>query len=94
MSQEEHVGVLTELKKDFGFLDPHLVKALNENNFWSERTKAMEQIEALVGYISIGNAGKDFEITADDASDFLQLIVLLIPDINFKISLASIKLVT
>jgi len=90
----EEPPVITELKKDFGFLDPALVKALNENNFWSERTKAMEQIESLVGKISIGNGGKDFEISADDANDFLLFVVSLIPDINFKISLASIKLVT
>jgi len=83
-----------ELKKDFGFLDPTVIKALNENNFWSERTKAIEQIEALVGLISIGNGGKDYELSADDANDFLLFMVQLIPDINFKISLASIKIVT
>jgi len=54
----------------------------------------MEQIEALVGKLSIGNGGKDFEIGNDDANDFLLFVVQLIPDINFKISLASIKLVT
>lgn len=74
----------------FGFLPEHLLEALHENNQWKDRTNAMEAVETLVEGLLQSSQKKSF--SSENATEFLSFIQTLIPDINFKISLAAIKL--
>jgi hypothetical protein len=39
---------LPETRLAFGFIDGQIIKSLNENNPWQERTMAIEQLEQQI----------------------------------------------
>ena len=65
-----------------------MINALDENNPWQERTQAIEKLEAEVSK-HIGQ-----ELSTNQANELLAFLITLITDINFKISLASLKIIT
>ena len=65
-----------------------VINALDENNPWQERTQAIEKLEAEVSK----HTGQ--ELSTNQANELLAFLITLITDINFKISLASLKIIT
>lgn len=62
-------------------------------NQWKDRTTAMETIQGLFEKLLLNkNEFKAFE--GEQATEFLGFILRFIPDINFKISIAAIKIVS
>lgn len=74
----------------FGFLEDNLIEALNENNQWKERTSSIEAIESSLNSAIAGDRKVDF---IPYATGFLGFMIQYIPDINFKISLTTIKII-
>lgn len=84
----------------FGILEENLIEALNENNQWKvnfqilnlkDRTNAIEAIESRINTILMSDKKMDF---MPYATPFLGFMIQQIPDINFKISLSSIKIIS
>eukprot|EP00347_Sterkiella_histriomuscorum_P023335 403335038 len=75
----------------FGFLEEHLIEALNENNQWKERTNSIEAIESRLNMILMNEKKVEF---MPYSNHFLGFMIQYIPDINFKISLTSIKIIS
>jgi hypothetical protein len=66
---------------------------LNEMNQWKDRTTAMETIQIQFEKLLLNRSDlKQFE--GEHATEFLGFILRFIPDINFKISIAAIKIVS
>lgn len=62
-------------------------------NQWKDRTTAMESIQSQFEKLLLNkNDLKQFE--GEHATEFLGFILKFIPDINFKISIAAIKIVS
>jgi hypothetical protein len=83
----------------FGFLDEAIIDALNENNQWKvshsplikqERTNAIEAIESQLYVILSSDKKVDFMPLS---TNFLGFMIQYIADINFKISLTTIKII-
>jgi hypothetical protein len=68
-----------------------LIEDLNENNSWKERSNAIEAMESKLNMALNGDKKVEF---MPYATQFLGFIVQMIPDINFKISLTVIKIIT
>ena len=80
----------------FGFLEPELVQSLDENQPWKERTQSMDLIEShsdqLIRSEKV-NSPIRVKFCEQYAWDFLGFVSKFVTDINFKISLAAIKIV-
>lgn len=77
----------------FGFIEGAIVDQLSENNQWKERTSAMERVEDR--FVKLLNEGRAKQsMSESNATSFLAYIYKFIPDINFKISLSSINIVS
>jgi hypothetical protein len=74
----------------FGFLDENLIEALNENNQWKERTNSIEAIESKLNMALSVDKKVEF---LPYVTHFLGFMIQYIPDINFKISLTTIKII-
>ena len=66
---------------------------MSENNQWKERTNAIEKIEDRFLKL-ISESRHSPALSETNATNLLAFIYKFIPDINFKISLSSIKIVT
>ena len=76
----------------FGFLDEQVLEALNESNQWKDRTSAIEAIDSKFNQILLLTDKKmDF---LPYSTQFLGYMIQHIPDINFKISLTSVKIIS
>ena len=47
-SAKNDVPEIVEVKPTFGIVDPQVIRNLNENNPWQERTAAIEQLEQCI----------------------------------------------
>ena len=68
-----------------------MLEDLNENNSWKERSNAIEAMESKLNVVLGSDKKVDF---LPYSSNFLTFITNMIPDINFKISLTVIKMIT
>ena len=75
----------------FGFLNEALLEDLGENNSWKERSNAIEALESKLNMVLASE--KKVEMMPY-ASQFLGYMIQFIPDINFKISLTAIKVIS
>ncbi len=57
-----------EVRFAFGMIDISIVRALNENNPWQERTQAIEQLETQVNQL-IG------QFTPEQANELLAFLI-------------------
>ncbi len=74
----------------FGFLDEAIVDQLGENCSWKDRTSAVEAIESRLNTILQSEKKVDF---LPYSTSFLGFIIQFISDINFKISLTTVKMI-
>lgn len=74
----------------FGFLNEKTLKELEEDQSWKERTAAIEYIDDQLNYVT-SNPEK-VGLFLPHISSFLGLVLQLIKDINFKISLTAINI--
>jgi len=80
----------------FGFLEPDLVTALDDNLPWKERTTAMDSVEShSEKLIRSGKSNSPLRVKFCEqyAWDFLGFTSKFVTDINFKISLSAIKII-
>lgn len=75
----------------FGFLEEEVIESLNENRQWKDRTNGIETIEAKMNTILQTEKKLEF---LPYATPFLGFMINYIQDINFKISMTSIKIIT
>lgn len=75
----------------FGFLEEATIEGLSENNQWKERTSSIEAIESKLNQLISSEKKVDF---MPYSNHFLGFMIQFIPDINFKISLSSIKIIS
>lgn len=75
----------------FGFLNDALLEDLNENNSWKERSNAIEAVESKLNQILSTERKMDF---LPYSTNFLGFVIQFISDINFKISLTVIKIIS
>lgn len=76
----------------FGFVEADLVDQVAESNQWKERTAAIERIEDM--FMKLLQESQRPALSENNATNLLAFVYKFIPDINFKISLSSIKIVT
>jgi hypothetical protein len=77
----------------FGFLSPDVVQGLNEMNQWKDRTTTMETLQSQFEQLLL-DRDRLREFEGEDATAFLEFIYKFISDINFKISISAIKIVS
>jgi len=75
----------------FGFLNEALLEDLNENNSWKERSNAIEAMESKLNATLQNEKKVDF---LPYATNFIGFISTMIQDINFKIALTVIKMIS
>jgi two-component sensor histidine kinase len=73
----------------WSFLPIEIADKLNESSDWRQRTTAIEEVESLLTK-EIENPNPDF---ADYITDICKKMLKMITDINFKISLTSLRII-
>lgn len=71
------------------FLTEEIADKLNDETDWKKRTEAIEQLEIQLRK-ELENPHRDF---ADYVEDIIKKMLKMVSDINFKISLTSLRVI-